>query len=214
VDAQFWHDCWKERNIGFHQSDFNENLTRYWPGLDLPEGSTVLVPLCGKTLDMIWLAKRGHRVVGLELSRVAVTEFFDECGIEPQIRKTERYEVFRAGSISILCGDLFQAELDDVGKVSAIFDRGALVALPESMRKEYAKHIQKIAPEAEATLLLTFEYDAAAYDGPPFSVDEAELAALFGDRCEISLLDRHGFDLPGVEASEAVIKMTPRTNSV
>ena len=76
MDEQFWQARWAENQIGFHQRETNPYLERYWSQLQLPAGCQVLVPLCGKTLDMLWLAAQGHRVLGVELAERAVEDFF------------------------------------------------------------------------------------------------------------------------------------------
>ena len=81
MDADFWLQKWQEGQIGFHRHDVMPLLQKHWPSLQLPEASRVLVPLCGKSLDMHWLAAQGHRVLGVELSPLAVTQFFDEAGL-------------------------------------------------------------------------------------------------------------------------------------
>ena len=78
MDTDFWLERWQNNQTGFHQDEINSYLTRYWSGLGLTQGSRVLVPLCGKSLDMLWLAEQGHSVVGIELSRLAIEAFFHE----------------------------------------------------------------------------------------------------------------------------------------
>ena len=101
MDAAFWLQRWQEGQIGFHRSDVMPLLEKHWPSLQLPAGSRVLVPLCGKSLDMHWLAAQGHRVLGVELSPLAVTQFFEEAGLTP-VRTTSPYgEHFRAGPVEV-----------------------------------------------------------------------------------------------------------------
>src|SRR5690606_22020225 len=68
MHADFWLERWREGRTHFHLERVTPLLQKYWPGLGLPKGSKVLVPLCGKTLDMVWLAEQGHKVLGVELS--------------------------------------------------------------------------------------------------------------------------------------------------
>ena len=78
MEHNFWHERWQSNQLGFHQDATNQRLMTYWPQLALAAGSTVLVPLCGKSLDMAWLAAQGHKVLGIELSQIAVDAFFSE----------------------------------------------------------------------------------------------------------------------------------------
>ncbi len=207
MKSEFWHNCWKERDLGFHQTEFNSDLVKFWPDFELEKGSTVLVPLCGKSLDLVWLAKQGHRVIGIELSTIAVTEFFEEIGIDPTIRSTKRFDVYEADNLAILCGDFFQSTADDLGAISAVYDRGALVALPPDMRTRYVSHLKAtIAPVP--TFLLTLDYDSTCCEGPPFSVDRLEVSRLFEECYHVDVLDAHPLTLPRVEATELVIRMT------
>lgn len=208
MESTFWHERWAEREIGFHQAHVNTDLIQYWPQLSIPADGHVLVPLCGKSLDMVWLAGQGHQVVGLELSKVAVEEFFDEQQVQPEVRSGDRFEIYSAGNLTILCGDFFESTPDDVGPLSAIYDRAALVALPPDMRVRYAGHLEQLVPQPVPTLLLSFTYDTSQRDGPPFSVDAAEVTRLFGTRYAIEQLDTRPFQLNETEAVELVFKMT------
>lgn len=210
MEAQFWHDRWSQRDIGFHQSEINAFLIKYWPALELAENSTVLVPLCGKSRDMVWLAQRGHSVIGLELSEVAVDEFFQELGVTPEIERNDRFVIYSADNIRILCGDFFAVTQQDLGPIDAVYDRAALVALPPEMRRRYAEHLGTLLSAPVQTLLVTFEYEEGQAEGPPFCVDRKEVTALFGDCCDLELLDDQPFDLRGAQARELAFRMQYR----
>lgn len=207
MESQFWHNCWAEKKIGFHQTDFNDTLLNVWPKFNLRTPGAVLVPLCGKSLDLLWLAEQGHEVIGVELSKVAVLEFFEELKLKPEVRATDRYEVYSTENLSILCGDFFDVTSEDLGNIVAVYDRAALVALPTEMRQRYASHLQMLTPQLAATLLLTFEYDSKVFQGPPFSVDRFEVERLFADRFNITIVEERSFQLPGVEATEVVFQL-------
>ena len=83
MDADFWLERWRQGQTGFHMKRPTPLLAKYWPALGVPRGSRVLVPLCGKSLDMLWLASQGHRVLGVELSPLAVGQFFAENRLAP-----------------------------------------------------------------------------------------------------------------------------------
>lgn len=82
MTPEFWHKRWQEKRIGFNQSAVNPLLTEYIDHLDLAVGSRIFVPLCGKSIDMVWLAAQGYDVVGVELVETAVQEFFAEQNIQ------------------------------------------------------------------------------------------------------------------------------------
>lgn len=159
-DNVLWLQCWRDRQIDFHQPTINRFLTRFWPGLKLTPGSRVFVPLCGKSLDMIWLAEQGHQVIGVELSPIAVAAFFSENGLKPNRRRAGKFTRWQHGRISILCGDYFALKPADLGKIDTVYDRAALTALPEDIRRQYVSHLRKIVPETSQIFLLTTE-DAA-----------------------------------------------------
>lgn len=156
-DNILWLQCWRDRQTDFHQHTVNPFLTRFWPTLDLAVDSRVFVPLCGKSLDMIWLAEQGHRVIGVELSPIAVAAFFRENGLKPNRRRIGQFTVWRHGKISILCGDYFSLTQADLGTIETVYDRAALTALPQDIRQHYVSHLRKILPKTSQIFLLTTE---------------------------------------------------------
>ncbi|NOR51009.1 MAG: thiopurine S-methyltransferase [Gammaproteobacteria bacterium] len=192
MKSEFWHDRWKDRQIGFHQAEINGYLQTHWSDLCLDQG-TVFVPLCGKSQDMIWLRDQGHKVIGSELSTIAVQEFFEESNLTPAIEELEHAQRWSAGDITILVGDLFDLTPEDLAGVTTIYDRAALVALPEAMRKDYVNHLQKIVAPENKILLITTTYPQQEMDGPPFSVDESEIRALYQPHWQVEPIYTHNF---------------------
>ncbi len=190
MDKEFWIERWERAEIGFHQDEVNPWLARYWSRIAPAPGSKVFVPLCGKSLDMVWLRKNGHPVVGVELSPLAVESFFDELGVSPSTAHTGRFQQCEADGIRILCGDFFDMTQADLDGVETVFDRASLVALPPEMRQRYAQHMLDILPAGTRTLLVTFEYDQALMSGPPFAVTPDEVHALYDKRARVELLER------------------------
>lgn len=180
MDPQFWHDRWQENRIGFHQDQPNRMLVAHIDRLALAEGSRVFLPLCGKTNDIAWLLARGHRVVGAELSAMAIDQLFADLGVEAESRDQGAFVRRTAPNLDILVGDIFEIDAAALGPVDAVFDRAALVALPPDMRPRYAAHLAAITGRAPQ-LLVTFEYDQSQMDGPPFSVPASEIESLYGD---------------------------------
>ncbi len=174
MDRDFWLEKWEKNQLAFHEGAPNTLLTAHFGELEVPAGGTVFVPLCGKSHDMLWLRAQGYRVVGAELSRLAVEQFFAENGLTPTITKAGWFERFESEGIAILLGDLFELDDATLGPVDAIYDRAALVALPEAMRKRYAAYLIALTNTAPQ-FLVTFEYDQAIMPGPPHSVTEAEV---------------------------------------
>ncbi|MFA6921271.1 MAG: thiopurine S-methyltransferase [Gallionella sp.] len=186
MKKDFWLERWELSQTGFHQDEINPCLQQYWQKLDCD--GAVFVPLCGKSLDMRWLRERGFPVLGVELSPIAAQAFFEENGYAPHCESVEKFERFEADGIRILCGDFFDLCRDDMEKVSAVYDRASLVALPLEMREQYVRHLLSILPPATQILLITFDYPQEEMSGPPFAVSASEVEALYCDCAEVSLL--------------------------
>lgn len=190
MEHDFWHDRWASNQIGFHEPAANPLLLQHLPALALPQGSRLLLPLCGKTLDIAWLLAAGYRVAGAELSELAVQQLFAELGRTPRIEAVhadlKRYE---SGDLLVFVGDIFALNADLLGSVDAIYDRAALVALPPSMRPGYARHLLELAAGAPQ-LLISFDYDQSLLPGPPFAVPAGELADLYGAHYQLRQLAR------------------------
>lgn len=188
MEKDFWLERWERQETGFHQDDVNPWLARYWETIAPAAGGTVFVPLCGKSRDMLWLRKRGHPVIGVELSPIAVEAFFTENGYAPATSTLRDFRQCEADDIRILCGDFFAMTADDLAGVDAVYDRASLVALPPAMRQKYASHMLDMLAPGTRVLLVTFEYDQTAMSGPPFAVTPEEVYALYGSRAKVEKL--------------------------
>ena len=190
MDPAFWHARWHEGRIGFHKATVTPQLERHWAALGLPAGGTVFVPLCGKSLDMAWLAGRGHRVLGVELSEVAVRDFFAGQGLVARTRETAYGVHHAAGPFELIVGDAFALDRALLADCVGVFDRAALVALPPEMRRRYAATTWAALPAGCRGLLVTLEYPQEQMAGPPFAVASDEVHALFGEDWAPVLLER------------------------
>ncbi len=187
MDPEFWHERWAAARIGFHEGQPNCYLARH--AERLANHPRVLVPLCGKSEDLAYLASRGHEVIGVELVEDAVRAFFDEHGLSPTVTKKGKLVEYASSPITIYAGDILEATREVIGgAVDAIYDRAALVALPDESRRRYVDHIRSLASRAARVLIVTFEYDQALMEGPPFAIEEAELRMLYDGTQEIELL--------------------------
>ena len=178
VKADFWHNRWENNLTGFHLNEVNPNLIANWDSLNLKAGARVFVPLCGKSLDLIWLAEQGYQVVGVELSLLAVEAFFAENNLIAEHAKIGNLDLWQSENISLFCGDFFDLASDVLGQIDAVYDRASLIALPPAMRQDYAAKLTELAQSAPK-LLVTLEYEQSKMDGPPFSVSEDEVIALY-----------------------------------
>jgi len=188
MEKQFWMDRWAEQRIGFHQPDTNPHLHHYWDHLDVPSGAEVLVPLCGKSLDMLWLRSQGYHVLGVELSDIALKDFARENGLQLDWAQEQGFRCGRTDHISLLQGDFFHLAPDQTGSIGAVYDRAALVALPGEMRKQYVEALARLVKPGTAVLLVSMDYPQEEMSGPPFSVSAEEIDALYGEDFVVCLL--------------------------
>jgi thiopurine S-methyltransferase len=188
MDKAFWLERWRSNLIGFHEGEVNSHLQAFWGRLALAPASRVLVPLCGKTRDLLWLRAQGHEVLGVEWSHIAVRDFFSENRLTPRIDRAGAFEDWSSDGITLRCGDFFDLDAVDLGAVDAVYDRASLIALPPRSRQDYADHLLHVLPAGVPMLLITLEYDQAAMSGPPFAVPEAEVRELYDRHRKIGLL--------------------------
>ncbi len=189
MTPEFWLQRWRENRIGFHQSQINSHLEACWPQLTVPPGSLVFVPLCGKSLDMLWFAGQGYRILGVEISPLAIKAFFEENRLMPTISQVGPFQFYPAGEIEIFCGDFFDLQPVHLTGVRAVYDRASLIALPPEMRKRYVRHLREILPPHTPILLITLDYPQMEREGPPFAVGKNEVRELFADGWEIELIE-------------------------
>ena len=185
MTPSFWHQRWQRGETGWHQDEVNLHLQQHWPRLGAQPGECVFVPLCGKTLDLLWLAGQGLRVLGVEISPIAVESFFEQNGLNPDVVDEPPFRRYRVDELDLLCGDFFDLTPDHVAGVTAVFDRASLIALPPDTRPRYAAHLQRLMTPSTRILLVTLDYDQSEMAGPPFSVSEAEVRVLLGRRFDI-----------------------------
>lgn len=178
-----WLERWKVGRTGWHEPGGNRNLQRHWRA----SGKRVLVPMCGKTPDLLWLEAQGNEVVGVELSEIAAKAFFDENDIGYVLVNGPLVE-YRAvdRQIEIYCGDFFEFRQPGF---DAHYDRGALVALPADLRPEYARHTSSLLSEDAAQLVIAVEYDQSVCAGPPFSIESEEMLGYWPQLERVAAID-------------------------
>lgn len=209
MQAEFWQSRWQEGRIGFHQSDVNPLLLKYFDTLNLPKGSRILVPLSGKSVDMAWLAHQGYDVVGIELVESAVQAFFIEQDITPTMsqptdnKAIKCYQGQLSGqTIELWVADIFALTAADIGQIDAIYDRAALIALPLDTRPQYSEHIRQMSVSVEnknaPQLLITLNYDQSKKEGPPFSISEEQLQQYYSAHYQITTLASQSSTFNGI----------------
>lgn len=200
--AAFWNERWESGQIGFHQAAPDANLVGHWRDLGLAKKTSVLVPLCGKSLDVRWLAERGHTVIGVELSPIAIAALFAERGVKPKKAKRGAFTVWNVGPVTVLEGSIFDLPSAELPAFDAVWDRAALIALPPALRDGYGGAVRAALAVSAVGLVVSFVYDQTRRDGPPFSVGDAEVVRHYptAKLLERKALDDARFnDLGGVE---------------
>lgn len=201
MENEFWHNAWQEGRTGWKQRRTNTRLERHWPSLrldaDASTSSSVLVPMCGNSPDLLWLAQESTSVVvGCELSELAVIDFFDSNNLNAETRLLDTgHKTYQCNNICIVCGDYFSLspttfESAGLPLPTAAYDRAAQVAMPQSMRAAYAAKYAHLLPPAAQVLMITVHYDQKKMNGPPFSVSDDEIQALYSEQFDISALAR------------------------
>ncbi len=190
MHPKFWTDRWQRGEIGFHQPDINDLLVKHWPSLNLANGAHVFVPLCGKSLDMAWLAAQGHTVIGNELSELALDAFLSGQGLAPAESYSGLFTVKRAAPYELWLGDYFALPRHAFRNVAAVFDRAALIAMPRVLQQAYVNKLAELLSPGTQVLLSTIEYDPSEMSGPPFSVPAEQVRALFSAHFDGRELER------------------------
>ena len=217
MEHSFWHSKWQKNEIGFHEPEGNALLVKYSSfliGDNSPSSSSsrIFVPLCGKTRDIGWLLAQGCEVVGAELSEVAITQLFEELGVEPTISTSTNGKVYAKDGLTIFVGDIFKLTSSDIGDVTGVYDRAALVALPSPLREQYSAHLIEIT-QCAPQLIISFDYDQNEMAGPPFSVNEKTVDSLYSADYNIQRLERSVLEggLKGkVDADNLVFALTAK----
>jgi thiopurine S-methyltransferase len=179
MHREFWLNRWAENQIGFHLKGVNPHLIQFWSRVAGETKGRTLVPLCGKSEDLRWLAERGHEVVGVELSLIAAKAFAAEQGMVFVETHEPLFTVLRGTRITLYVGDFFDFTPAIGGRFDLFYDRAALVALPSELRPAYVQHLASLVAERAEGLLVDLEYDPLQMHGPPYTVSEAEVRGLF-----------------------------------
>jgi thiopurine S-methyltransferase len=217
MEASFWIDRWNEGQIGFHLDEINPALMRHWPKCGHDDKGPILVPLCGKSLDLLYLRDLGHSVTGFELSPLAVEAFWQESQIVPSVTQDGAHRIFEGDRIRLIEGDFLTTRPDQFEAPTGVYDRAALIALPPPMRDRYCRHLLSLAPSVPI-LLITLDHDPDEKEGPPFPVTPLEVHQRFDTTHTVEILESRdvleknpAFKSWGVRAlTENVFLLTPK----
>lgn len=217
MDAKFWHERWRKQEIGFHRKQVHPQLVEYFHQLNGTARQHMFVPLCGKSVDMLWLCEQGAKVVGSELSELAIEAFAQENALALTQAKVGEHTHYAQPGLSLWQGDFFKLTPEQIN-CAGFYDRAALIALPPSMREAYVAQLEHVLAPNASGLVITFEYDSAEMSGPPFPVSANEIQSLFKAKWRIERLSYQDIlaEHPGMQARgltslhESVWRMTRR----
>lgn len=213
MDANFWHAKWASQQIGFHESDTHPLLLKHWSDLNLDSSCRVFVPLCGKSLDMLWLRQRGHAIAGVELSAIALQAFFDEQTLPVEHHRHGALDLYRAAGYALFCGDIFALEADALGSFDAIYDRAALIALAPQQRRAYLQRLAALCTVGTRMLLITVAYDDPELRPPPFALSARDVSDLCGELWSCTTLSSAPAEVKGRPASETAWQLERKTRN-
>lgn len=189
MEADFWHQRWEKNEIGFHENEVNPLLVKHLNTFELSKGDRIFLPLCGKTRDIAWLHSQGYKVVGIELSEMAVQQLFEDLGVTPEKSSLDNMTLYSVENIDIYVGDFFDLNKQQLGQIDAVYDRASLVALPDTMREKYTQHLVELTSQVQH-LLITLEYDQSIMNGPPFSISNEMIERYYHKDFTITELGR------------------------
>lgn len=188
MDYEFWQQRWQEDRIGFHLPQTNPLLLKHLPALSLANDARIFIPLSGKSLDIGWLLSQGFRIVAIEFSQKAIDALINELQLEFTRHQVGDLIHYQHERLDLFVGDIFHLNPNLLGQIDAIYDRAALVALPEITRSQYTAHLTELAYVPQ--LIISYEYDQNSYEGPPFSVTDAEIHQHYQHAYHIQLLEQ------------------------
>lgn len=186
----YWQLRWKNDEVPFHCQEANQFLVAHKDVLPVSTNNSCrfFVPLCGKSVDLSYLADCGYDVYGCEFIEKAIEDFFEEQNLKyTKTKMSEEIIAFKATekNITLYQGDFFALSSSLIGKFDAVWDRGSLVAIDSCQREDYAKLMNELMAENCKYLLFSCVINEDSYKGPPHTVSHDEIKGLFGSFCDV-----------------------------
>ena len=208
MEADFWLDKWQRNEIGFHENEVHPLLREYWSVVTADidhsqsDATNVFVPLCGKSLDMLWLLDQGFDVYGVELSAIGVEAFFTENEIEFTKSADGELTKYQSARVTIWCGDIFALSRSMLPPITLFYDRAALVALAADMREQYINQVASLVNRAARGLLVALEYSPDLITPPPHSLNISTLEKIYANKFSCQLLGSGVGEVKGKPCTE------------
>lgn len=191
MQKKFWLERWEKNETKFNQKEVNPYLLQYKNFFEPLKGKRVLVPLCGKSIDLLWFLKEGAEVIGVEFSALAIESFFKEHHLTYEKTEKKPFIIYSSGALKFICGDFFQLKKEDIGEINWIYDRASIIALNKELRIQYGIQISKLSDRNTQIFMIVLSYDSHGNEGPPFSVPQDEVHELFSKNFQIQLISEN-----------------------
>ena len=195
MEASFWYRSWELGGFhtSFHRKDIHPYVLKYMNPNEI-EGKNILVPLCGKTIDLMYLSQYANKVIGVELVEEAILQFFNENNLPLSQPDSTTYT---SGNITIYRLDFMCLTTEQIGPVDWILDRASLVALPYDMRMDYLATIERLSNVGTQQLVITLEY-FPLIGSAPFSITPNEVMEYYDRRHTIRHVEQPGLPNHGM----------------
>ncbi|MGV3559762.1 thiopurine S-methyltransferase [Larkinella arboricola] len=173
MEKQVWADSWDRSNTHFHRQDVHPYVLKHLTPFALMEKS-IFVPLCGRSLDLVYFSQFADRVVGVEQNETLILQFF----AENQLAYEKVGERYISNNLTIFCKDLFALTPNEVGEIDLVYDRASLVTLPLPLRVGYLQKMEELTAPGTQYFLTTLEY-SPGMNSAPFSISPEEVGGYF-----------------------------------
>ena len=188
MELSYWQSRWQKGNIGWHMDTVYPLLPQICNHLGINSDARVLVPLCGKSLDLLWLADHCDTVTGVDISQKALQHLMQQHH-ESFVKDTSHgFSIYRSDSLVLWEGDFTKLPPEQIPTQHLIYDKASIIALPAEKREHHAEKVIELSDPNTQIVIQTFEYNQSEMTGPPFSVDTQELKRLFGHRFKLKCL--------------------------
>jgi thiopurine S-methyltransferase len=167
---------WSMEGVNPYMQQFKNDLTKG------KQCVKIFFPMCGDVADMSWMADMEHTIVGVEISPVAIEQFFNGNEIEYDVKPFELMKgtvyASKNGNIRIDCGYFFLFGSSVERDFDGIWDRGSFNTLCDMTLKK--KYIQILTLVMKPNCKIVMEF--------ALTIDAKNIKELFGVNFEVTYL--------------------------
>lgn len=152
--VEFWTGVFRDGSDAFTLPDANPNLVDVFERLqqakrkhmrlapDADPKINAFVPLCGRSLDLNYLAEQANsNVFGLDLIPAAMTQWGQENGGLRPLHATAKVSTYASvlyPNLRLIVADIFEFPAAALaGTFDLVWDRGGLTSIPDDLRPRY-----------------------------------------------------------------------------